>query len=193
MPWPVLLMARALEAGGSERQMRELAKALDRSRFQPHAGCFRPEGAGRRELEAARVPIAHFPVHSFRSLRAIAGVIQLLRYVRRHKIRLIHTFDYPASVFAIPPTRCFTSAAIVSSQRSHRDLIPPVYRRLVRLTDRLADAIVVNCDFVRQHLEHDERVAPGRIHLCYNGIDLERFRPLETPRPPALPYDSLVI
>jgi len=118
MPWPVLLMARALEAGGSERQMRELAKALDRSEFEVHAGCFRPEGAGRRELEAAGIPIAHFPVYSFRSPSAIAGVVQLLGYVRRHKIRLIHTFDYPATVFAIPPSRLLTSAAVVSSQRS---------------------------------------------------------------------------
>ena len=193
MRWPVLLMARTLEAGGSERQLRELAKALDRSEFEPHAGCFLPEGAGRRELEAAGVPIAHFPVYSFLSPSAIAGVVQLLRYVRRHKIRLIHTFDYPATVFAIPPSRMFTSAVVVSSQRSHRDLVPPGYRRLVRVTDHLADAIVVNCDFVRQHLERDERVPPGRIHLCYNGIDLERFRPLESPRPPELPPDSLVI
>jgi L-malate glycosyltransferase len=193
MEWPVLLMARALEAGGSERQLREIAKALDRSRFQPHVGAFRPDESSRRELEAAGVPVAHFPVYSFLSPAAVSGAFQLARYVRRHRIRLIHTFDYPSAVFAIPVARFLTSAAVASSQRSHRDLIPPGYRKLVRMTDHLANAIVVNCDFVRRHLEQDEHVPPRQIQLCYNGIDLETFRPLDTPRPPELPRDSFVI
>jgi glycosyltransferase involved in cell wall biosynthesis len=193
MPWPVLLMARALEGGGSERQLREIAKSLDRSRFQPHAGCFRPEGAGRHELEAAGVPVVHFPVYSFVSPSAVSGAFQLMRYVRRHKIRLIHTFDYPTTVFAVPAGRFLTSAAVLSSQRSHRDLIPPGYRRLVRMTDNLVDGIVVNCDFVQRHLEQEERVPASRIQLCYNGIDLETFRAAEAPRPPELAPDSFVI
>jgi glycosyltransferase involved in cell wall biosynthesis len=193
MPWPVLLMARALEAGGSERQLREIAKALDRSAFEPHVGCFRPEGEGRRELEAAGVPVARFPVASFRSPGAVSGAFQLARYIRRHKIRLVHTFDYPATVFAVPASRFLTSAAVLSSQRSHRDLIPRGYRRLVRMTDHLVDAIVVNCDFVRRHLEQEERVPANRIQLCYNGVDLDVFSPLDSPRPPDLPRDSFVI
>jgi hypothetical protein len=84
MQWPVLLMARALEAGGSERQLREILKALDSSAFELHAGCFRPEGECRRGLDA---------VLSFRSPGAISGAFQQVRYVRRHKIRLVHTFD----------------------------------------------------------------------------------------------------
>jgi glycosyltransferase involved in cell wall biosynthesis len=194
MPWPVLLMARALDGGGSERQLREIAKALDRSRFQPHAGCFRPEGEGRGELEAAGIPVAHFPVHSFGSLRVVSGAWELARYVRRHKIRLVHTFDYPATVFAIPASRFLTSSVVVSSQRSHRDLIPPGYRRLIRMSDHMADAIVVNCDFVRRHLEQEERVPAGRIQVCYNGIDFGAFTSLgAAPRPADLPRDAFVI
>ena len=186
-------MARALEGGGSERQLREIAKALDRSRFHPHAGCFRPDGAGRRELEAAGVPVVHFPVDSFRSPGAVSAAFHLARYVRRQKIRLVHSFDYPSTVFAVPACRFLTSSAVISSQRSHRDLIPRGYRRLVRMTDHMVDAIVVNCDFVRRHLEQQERVPPGRIQICYNGIDLEAFSPLDVPRPPDLPRDSFVI
>jgi glycosyltransferase involved in cell wall biosynthesis len=186
-------MARALEGGGSERQLREIAKALDRSLFQPHAGCFRTDGAGRLELEAAGVPVAHFPVYSFLSPEAVSGAFALARYVRENGIRLIHTFDYPATVFAIPAGRFLTSANVVSSQRSHRDLIPRGYRPLVRMTDHLADAIVVNCDFVRRHLEQEERVPDARIQLCYNGIDLDAFGPRDASRPQQLARDSFVI
>jgi glycosyltransferase involved in cell wall biosynthesis len=72
-------------------------------------------------------------------------------------------------------------------------LIPRGYRPLVRMTDHLVDAIVVNCDFVRRHLQQEERVPDARIQLCYNGIDLETFSPRAVPRPPQLGRDSFVI
>ena len=146
-----------------------------------------------RELKDVGVPIAHFPVHSYVSLSAVSGAWQLARYIRRHKIRLVHTYDYPLTVFAVPVARFFTSAIVVSSTRAHRELIPRNYLKLVRLTDRLVDAIVVNCEFLRRHLVEDENVPPGRIELCYNGIDLEQFRRLDIQRPTALPPDTVVI
>ncbi|HYL77029.1 MAG TPA: glycosyltransferase family 4 protein, partial [Bryobacteraceae bacterium] len=193
MAWPVLLMARALNDGGSERQMTEIAKNLDRSRFEPRIGCFRPEGIRREELDSAGVPIIQFPVYSFASPPAVFGAWRLARYIRRNRVRLVHTFDYPLTAFAIPISRFFTRTVVVSSQRSHRDLIPGNYLRAIRITDRLADAIVVNCDFIRRHLEQDEHVPSGKIQLCYNGIDLDVFRQQVAPRPPDLAPHALVI
>src|SRR5579872_6875619 len=193
MPWPVLLMARELDLGGSERQMALIAGALDRSKFEPVVGCFQPAGLRARDLEKSGVPIEHFPVYSFASGQAVAGVWQLARFIRQRGIRLVHTFDYPLTVFGIPVARLFTNAVPVSSQRSHRDLIPARYRRLVRITDRVASAVVVNCEFVRRHLEQDEGIPASRIRLCRNGIDLDEFCPRDVPRPAELPADALVI
>ena len=193
MPWPVLLLARALDMGGSERQLTEIAKGLDRSKFEPIAGCFQGEGVRELELADAGVSIVNFPVRSFVSAGVISGASQFVRYIRANKIKVVHTFDYPSTVFAVPLARFFTSAVVVSSQRSHRDLIPSNYRKLVRMTDRLADAVVVNCEYVRRHLVNDEHVPARRIELCYNGVDLETFHPLDVPRPPELPADALVI
>ena len=193
MAWPVLLMAYELNQGGSERQMTEIAKALDRSRFEPHVGCLRPEGLRGRELRDAGVPILHLAVPSFASPAAISGAWQLVRYIRRHRIRLVHTYDYPLTVFAVPVARFLTPALVASSTRGHRELIPANYLKLVRITDHLVKAIVVNCEFLKRHLVQDENVPPNRIELCYNGLDLEQFRPLDSPRPPALPPHALVI
>jgi len=177
MAWPVLLLARELDLGGSERQMTEIAKTLNRSRFTPHVGCFRPQGMRAAELASAGVPVVHFPVDSFASLGVLSEAGNLRSYIREHGIRLVHTFDYPLTLFAVPVARWSTSAVVVSSQRSHRELIPSRYRALIRMTDRMADAIVVNCEFVQRHLELDEGVPRERIRLCYNGVDLETFRP----------------
>src|SRR5580658_2643784 len=82
-PIPVLLMVRELNLGGSERQMAEIAKALDRSRFDPRAGCFRPAGLRGDELREAGVPIVQFPVPS---LASVKGALRIAAYVREHGI-----------------------------------------------------------------------------------------------------------
>ncbi len=192
MKHPVLLLARELHQGGSERQMTEIALGLDRARFEPHVGTFRPEGLRGDELRTAGVPVAHLSVYSFQSPAALAGAWQLARYIRRHHIQLVHSFDAPLTVFAMPVVRYFTSAVAVSSQRGHRDLTPKL-RRLVRWTDHVVDGIVVNCEYMKSHLIQDEQVAERLVHVCYNGIDLQQFCPAPSIRPPSLPEDALVI
>jgi glycosyltransferase involved in cell wall biosynthesis len=184
MKIPVLLMARELHIGGSERQMTETAIALDRSVFEPHVGCFRPAGMRGDELRQAGVPVVQFLVTSYRSPSAITGARKIARYIRENGIRIVHTWDYPLNVYAIPIARMFTNAIAVSSQRSHRELIPRGYRSLTRFADRKSHAIVVNCNFVRRHLIEDEHVREAKIHVCYNGIDLDRFRRATTPAHP---------
>ena len=65
------LLASALGKVARARGMTEIAKALDRSRFTPHVGCFRPDGMRGAELAAAGVPVVHFPVDSFLSFGAL--------------------------------------------------------------------------------------------------------------------------
>src|ERR1051326_5471737 len=184
MKIPVLLMARELHIGGSERQMTETALALDRSTFEPHVGCFRPAGMRGDELRQAGVPVVQFPVASYRSWGAVTGARDIARYIRQNGIRILHTWDYPLNVYAIPIARLMTNAIAVSSQRFHRELMPRGYLHLSRFADRRSHAIVVNCEFLRHHLIKDEHVKEAKIHVCYNGIDLDRFRRIETPPHP---------
>jgi glycosyltransferase involved in cell wall biosynthesis len=192
MKQAVLLMARELHLGGSERQMTEIALGLDSTQFEPHVATFRPQGLRGDELRAAGVPVIEFPVRSFRSRAALAGIWQLAAYIRRHKIRLVHSFDAPLTVYGMPIARYLTSARVVSSQRGHRELTPEV-RKGLRLTDHFVDGIVVNCQYLREHLINDEQVPERLIHVCYNGIDLQQFCWAPSPRPASLPNDALVI
>jgi glycosyltransferase involved in cell wall biosynthesis len=178
-------MVRELDLGGSERQLTEVAKSLDRTRFEPHVGCFRLDGLRASELAEAGVPVAHFPVRSFRHPSVLSVARQLVKYIKQHRIQLVHTFDVPTTIFAVPAGR-FTNAVMVASQRAHRDLTSGVMRRLLRATDSIAAGIVVNCEAVKRHLIEDERVPADVIHLCYNGVDVARFGSVRGRRPAAL-------
>lgn len=191
-PKPVLLMVRALELGGSERQMAELAQALDKSEFEAHVGCFHGDGFRAQELRQAGIPILALPVRSFVAFNALEGAWQMRQYIRRHRIQLVHTFDTPLTLFGVPVARASGVQVVLSSQRANRNL-QPRYHRLARLTDHLAHGIVVNCEAMRVHMIEDEGAPPDRVHVCLNWIDIEHYRPLPSLRPPPLTGASLVI
>ena len=189
----MLLLARELGQGGSERQLAETAKALDRSRYAVHVGCFHPEGFRSAELSKEGIPILHIPVHSLRSFSAVRGAWQLGKYIRQHGIRLVHAFDTPMNCFAVPAARAFRTPVVLSSQRASRRLSNRLEQFVLRVTDHLVEAVVVNCEAMRRHLMDDEGVRAERLRTCYNGLDTERFRPLPKQRPAALAGASLVI
>jgi L-malate glycosyltransferase len=181
MPCSVLLLTRSLGLGGTERQLAEIAQALDRTAFTPHVGCFHAEGFRAEELRAAGVPVVRFPVTSFVHPSTISGLAAMGRYLREHEIELVHTFDVPLNLFGVPAARLFRVPCVLSSQRAHRALTPGIRRHLLRLTDRLVDGIVVNSEAVRRELIEADRVPPRLIHLCYNGIDATFYQSSRQP------------
>jgi glycosyltransferase involved in cell wall biosynthesis len=189
----ILLMVRELHHGGSERQMTETALALDRTKFEPHVGAFIIGGIRGDELRAAGVPVVHVPVRSFKSPASLNAARILARYIRSNNIQLVHTFDLPLTAWAIPATLYLTKAVALASQRCHLDLTSPWLRRALLFAERRADGVVVNCKSLARHLIADAGIRAERIHLCYNGIDLERFHRVGSARPAALPPEALVI
>jgi glycosyltransferase involved in cell wall biosynthesis len=194
MPRPLLLVCQELTQGGSERQLVEIARALDRTRFTPHVACLRPHGIRYEELRAAGIPVATFPLTSFaKPIELLRAAARLGRYIQHHGIQLVHSFDTPGNIFAVPAARAFQTPVVLSSQRAFRDLAGPRWRHALRLTDRVVDAVVVNCRRMEEHLVEDERVPRGRIRLCYNGIDTRVFYPAAVLRQEPLRGARLVI
>ena len=177
-------MGLELGAGGSERQLAETAKALHASGWDVHVGCFRDSGFRAEELRKADIPIVRFPVRSFKSFSTVQGFGAFAQYVMRHDIALTHSFDTPLTIFGTMAARMTFRRVVLSSQRSYRELFKPSERRLLRITDRLVDGIVVNCQAIRQHVVADEGMRPDRVHVCYNGLDTDKFFPA---RPAVLP------
>lgn len=176
-PVPILLMNYDLRFGGTERQLTEVALHLDRSRFAPHVGCIRLQGGRRGELERGGVPLAEFSFPSFASWRSVAAARRLSVYMRRHRIRLLHTFDVPSTIFGVPAGFCSRIPVVLSSQRAFRELTPGMQHRLLRVMDKLVDGVVVNSANLRQHLEQQDRLSSRHTTLVYNSVDLNRFTP----------------
>jgi glycosyltransferase involved in cell wall biosynthesis len=189
-----MLLARQLNFGGSERQVCEMAKALDPARFDVHVGAFYSGGARAQEVVAHGIPVVEVPVRSFKSPRnVLSAAMGLRRYIREHGIRIVHGFDPPTCAFLGFMAPLLRRATLLTSQRNYRNVRTKVFRALLRLSDRTGDGIVVNCDAMRYHLIQDERLTHGNIYLCYNGLDANRFQRTRAVTEARVPADALVV
>jgi glycosyltransferase involved in cell wall biosynthesis len=173
---PILLLSRELDAGGIERDVTQIALHIDRARFAPHVASYRAAGMRREELQAAGVPLLHLPVTSLKSPSALSAALHLSRYIRAHGIELVHAYDSSA-VFAAPLAHALRVPAVLASTLGHRSLLDARTRRMVRWTDGMVDAVVVNCEAMRRHMIDEEGMAGERVELCYNGVDTAAFQP----------------
>jgi glycosyltransferase involved in cell wall biosynthesis len=151
------------------------------------AGGFRAE-----ELQRAGVPIHVFPVRSF-PRDGPGQALHLWRFLRQGRFAVVHAFDTPGNFLAVPVARAAGVPLVLASQRAHRDLSAGVRRPALRLCDRLAHGVVVNCQYLVKHLEQDEGVRREKIHLCYNGLDTEAFHPEGARAALPFPAGSVVI
>jgi glycosyltransferase involved in cell wall biosynthesis len=189
---PILLTVRELNLGGIERDVTQIAMRIDRSRFEPHVASYQAEGIRFEELSRAGVPFLHVPFTSLKSPSALSAAMRVGKYFRKHGIRLVHSYDTSA-VFITPIARALRVPAVLSSTLGSRELLDSRSHRELRWTDKIVDAVVVNCEAMRRHMIDDERVPSERIELCYNGVDTSVFYP-ETVRKPELGADwSFVI
>jgi glycosyltransferase involved in cell wall biosynthesis len=177
-------MVRQLTEGGSERQLTELARSLDRTRFLPHVACVDARGSRVADLREAGVAILELPLQSLASIQTFKMAARLRGYVQHHGIRLIHAFDTPMSIFAATIGQFAGAKVILTSQRCFEDSIYPPQRKQLRIAHRLSKGIVANGEAVRRHLLVDYGLPAKKIRICRNGIDSSRFIGPRCHRPP---------
>jgi glycosyltransferase involved in cell wall biosynthesis len=167
--------------GGTERQMTELIRRLDRGRFDVRVACFHREGAWLPRVEEA-APVTAFPIRGFARPATVTQAAAFVRWCRRHRIQIVQSCDLYANVFALPAAAL---AGVPLRVGSRRELNPDKTGgqiALQRQAYRCAHAVVANSSAGKAQLER-EGVPADRIHVIPNGVTVERFTPVPGVRP----------
>lgn len=162
------------QIGGTERQAVNLARGLDASTFSLHIGCFRRFGALLAEMAALGLPVTDYPINSLYNANTAKQALRLARYLREHRIQIVHTHNFYPNMFAIPVAWLAGVPVRVASVRDTGELWTPMQRRAQRVICRLATRVVVNAEAIRQRLIA-EGYPEDKIILIRNGLDLSRF------------------
>lgn len=180
---PVGILLTSFDAGGTERQMTELIRRIDRDVFRLHVACFRKEGPWLAVVEASGVPIDDFPLGSLASPRALLQVRRFARWCRRNRLQVLQTCDIYGNIFGLTVAALARVPVRIGSRRG---IVSPTGRRsllvLQRHGYRAAHRIVANSDAAADCLV-SERVEREKVRVIPNGIDLA---PFDVPRTTAL-------
>src|SRR5437870_2679768 len=140
----LLKVVPTLMCGGTENQFMTLGRSLDPSRFDLEFACLRRWGGFVNEIDERRIPLLEYGISTFYSMNALAQQTKFGRYVRRHRIHIVHAYNFYGNVFAIPPARLAAAPVVIASIRDRGPYLTPMQQKVQRHVCRFADCILVN-------------------------------------------------
>jgi glycosyltransferase involved in cell wall biosynthesis len=181
-------MARSSEAGdrigvcllsdtvgldaGTERQVVETAKRLNKNRFNVHVVCLE-DSPQLRSLEG----VCHIGVFPTPSVNSLAGLIQVRsfrKYLREHRIRIAHAYMNKTAAFAVL-TSLGSDRIVITSRLNTGYWYTPKLRRMFLLLNRGTDAIMANSIEAKRIAVETEGLAADRVRVVYQGVDMTKF------------------
>jgi len=155
--------------GGTERQFVNIVKRLDPERFDLHIGCFRKQGDFLKDVEACGRPLTAFNVRRLASYKTLRTQFQFARYLRKHRIQVLHTYGWYANVFGIPAARLAGVPVTIASVRDTGAYLTRPQIMLQREVCRFATCLLANSDAVRDWLA-SSGCPSEKIRVIRNGI-----------------------
>ncbi|WP_242394769.1 glycosyltransferase [Anaeromyxobacter oryzisoli] len=191
-PRKILVFQNRFLIGGQERQTVLNVRTMDRDRFEPVVAVLKLEGEHLEDLarEGIRPRLVDVGNRMLRPATALR-VLGLARLIRAEKIALVHAQDIYTNVLGALAARVAGVPVIVTRVDLGHHIVG--YRRpLTRAVSRHADRVLVNAMCIRD-LVIREGVAPDRVAVVRNGVDLAEVDRLVARAPPlALPEGALV-
>lgn len=174
-PVRVAYFINSLEQGGAERQLVELIRALDPTRFEPHLIVCKDQDQIGLELRHGSVTSLDAPL--FPTPISAAQLSAALMRIRPH---ILHTYMGWENIVGRLAARASGVPRVVGSVRSTR--LPRTQIVAESLTRGAVDAIIVNSVGIRDELVSRARLDAATINVVENGVDLVRFRPADPQR-----------
>jgi len=169
----VLFMIQHLNQGGTEEHFGDLVRGVDRARIEPHVIHFNDrDGAVARALATCPgLKKTFIPVGKAYDASGLRAIWQVRRYLRRERIAAVVTFHFVADFIGTLAAWGRSGAAVISSRRDVGFTRTARQLRVGRWLGRGVDRYIAVSEAVRAAIERDERIAPGRTSVIYNGID----------------------
>jgi glycosyltransferase involved in cell wall biosynthesis len=170
----IALFMSTFEAGGTERQMIELIRRLDRSRWSIHVASFRSRGQWFDRVAEAAESLAVFPTTSLYRTSTAAAAWRFGRWCRNVGISVVHAAELPANIFALPAAALAGVPVRVANRREINPDKSALQIAAQRIAYGCAHVIVANSQAAAARLR-SEHVPGASIRIVPNGIDLDRF------------------
>lgn len=178
----VLQLMDSFNQGGSERQAVQLAQLLHQSgEYDVLVACLDGRGVLRAEIEKLGLTeIPEFPLTSFYDANFFQQLIRFVRYLRQQNIVIVQSSDFYTNIFGMFGAKLAGVPVRIAARRESGKR-SAFKRRIERLAYRQTQAVIANCEAVRDELIV-EGVPATKVITSYNGLELAKFKPRQESR-----------
>src|SRR5215475_4463253 len=166
----VLHLINSFDAGGTERQARELLSRLDEKRFYRRLAVLGWRGPLRRQIVERYPYVPEFPVHGFFNANAIKQILRLRETMIEKRIAVLHTHDFYSGALGVTAAR-LGGIKVIAAQRHLRLSNRRVHDLGTRYIHKLANRVLVNAEGIRDHILKMGGVSSEKIVVIHNGLD----------------------
>jgi sugar transferase (PEP-CTERM/EpsH1 system associated) len=172
-------LVSALEVGGLEFVVLNLARHRDRSRFALRVLCLESAGAVTAAIEETGVPVESLGCKGLPKARTLARLTRRLRQLRPD---VLHTHNMNPHFFGVIAAALAGVPRVVHTK--HGRNYPDQWRAVLRnrFCSLLTDRIVAVSEDAANIVRDIERVPARKVTVIRNGVDLDRFSPGMTGR-----------
>ena len=161
--------------GGTERQVVNIGKGLDKSRFDLRFATLNKVGELLAECDAQSWTIDEYKIRRLYGWATMKKQIEFAKTLRRARTQILHAYGIYPNVFAIPAARLAGVPVTIGSIRDIGDTYTYWQHQVQKYCLRMADHIVVNAEAIKRDLLQRGYDAK-RLSVIPNSIDCERFR-----------------
>ena len=160
---------------GTEKQLEEWVRRIDRDRFETHVCCFEDSERLRRMSEYAHTLV--LPLTRAYTPRGLFQIWRLRRYINAHSIDVVQTYFMKSNIVGTLAARRSKCRAIVSCRLDLGYWFTPRLRRVFRHLDKSATRLLANAEAVKQAVMRNEPDAADKIDIIYNRVDTAAYAP----------------
>jgi glycosyltransferase involved in cell wall biosynthesis len=154
--------------GGTENQLADLIRKLDKSKFKLFLICLQPTDYFQKiDLPCEKIILN---VHSLVTIKSLVKLVYYSFWLRKNKIRIIQCFFFDATLYSLIAAKILPGIKVISSKRDLGYWYTPQLLKILIRMRYFIDLYIVNSRAIHDVIKKKERIATRKIQVIYNGI-----------------------
>lgn len=163
--------------GGTENQVIKLITNLDRKKYEVYLVCLRETDwiRGNGTLLNCNIKTLKYNIFNHADPRNFVVFTQLVKFISRVAPDIVICFFKVSYVLGVLAARAGGVRNIISTRRDYGLWLNRWFIYPLRFANRFVRCIVTNSKNVANLTSREEKFDRSKIHVIYNGIDLDRL------------------
>ena len=173
-PLRLVQFTKSFYFGGTEVQVVELLRGLPSS-YRVQVSVLDAVGPLMEPIRKMGITPEEFSLKgSLASPNTPRQVLRMARWLKQERVELVHVHDFYATMLAVPAAK-LAGCKVIVGRLDLAHWHGKARRKLLQGLTRMADHVVGNAEAIRRMLIQEEGIAPEKISVIPNGLDLARF------------------